>query len=52
MIEMTHEAYLLSFGDSATGNDDDLVLFVERHNLSDTVGRARVVDVAVVDRTW
>lgn len=38
--------YLFSLWDPAAGNDDDLVFLVERYDLSDAVGSARVVHVA------
>lgn len=38
--------YLFSFGDSAAGNDDNLVFFVKRYNLGNTVGGTGMVDIA------
>lgn len=38
--------HLLSFGDAATGDDDDLALLLKVHHFSGTVGTAGVVDVA------
>lgn len=38
--------HLFSLGDPATGDDDDLVLFVKRHHLGNTVGRTGVVHIA------
>lgn len=39
--------HLFALGYPAAGNDDDLVLLVERHHLGHAVGGAGVVDVAV-----
>lgn len=39
-------SHLFSLGDPATGDDDDLVLFVKRHHLGNTVGRTGVVHIA------
>lgn len=41
-----NSAHLFSFGDPAAGNDDDLVFFVEGHDLSNAVGGAGMVHVA------
>lgn len=38
--------HLFSFGYPATWNDDNLVFFVKRYNLSNTVGSTGMVDVA------
>lgn len=38
--------HLFALGDPATGDDDDLVLFVKCDNLCNTVGGTGVVDIA------
>lgn len=43
---MMKAPHLLALGYPAAGDDDDLVLFVERHHLGHAVGGAGVVDVA------
>lgn len=42
--------HLFSLGYPATGNDDNLVFFVKRYNLSNTVGGTGMVDVAGKER--
>ncbi len=37
---------LFTLWDPATGNDDDLVLFVKCHNFRDTVGCTRMINIA------
>lgn len=47
----THDLYLFPLGYSAAGNDNNLVFFVKGHNLSNTVGGTRVVDIAEKEKT-
>lgn len=41
-----HDSYLFTLGDSTTGNDDDLVLFVKRHNFRNTVRCTGMIHIA------
>ena len=44
-------SYLFSSLDASAGADDDLVLLLHSHHLRDAVGRTRVVDVPVNQKT-
>ena len=46
MVSSLNALHLLSLGDPAAGDDDNLVLFVKGHNLRNTVGGTGMVDVA------
>lgn len=50
-LSLTHDAssYLLSFGDSPAGDDDDFILFVKCHNFCHTVRGTGMVNVP---RQW
>lgn len=44
--QFSNALHLFSLGDPAAGNDDNLVFFVKRYNLCNTVGGTGMVDVA------
>lgn len=46
MSRFSNVLHLFSLGDPAAGNDDNLVFFVKRYNLCNTVRGTGMVDVA------
>lgn len=46
----SNSLHLFSLGDPAAGNYDNLVFFVKRYNLCNTVGGTGMVDVAAEEK--